>query len=192
MPGSCCFVLLYGSVLFFPFFFLLFYFAFLSALLFRFLLFPFLQLRRCHGVAHGQEGKDILIGSGTVQEEGDPLILVHVVSRKEAGFAPEGANDHRITFDIQDVHGALLPEAEGLVRDSHYDTEPLAVVNVAEDAGVIVHPERIVRFHAVFIENIICQFLPGHFVFIPCIPIRVPRGKSSGGSCRHRCRYSLR
>ena len=162
MPGPCCFVLLYGSVLFFLFCFLLFCFAFLFALLFRFLFFPFLQLRRCHGIAHSQEGRDILIGSGAVQEEGDPLILVHVVGRKEAGFASEGADDHRVTFDVQDIHGAFLPKAEGLVRDGHHNTEPLAVVNVAEDAGVVVHPERIVRFHAVFIKNIICQFLPGH------------------------------
>lgn len=154
------------------------YFTLLPALLFRFLLFPFLQLCCRHGIAHGQEGGNILFEGGAVQEEGDPLILVHVVSRKETGFAPEGADDHRVTFDVQDIHGALLPEAEDPVRDSHHQSKPLAVVDVAEDAGGIVPWEGIVRFHAVLIENIVCQFLPGHFVFIPCIPIRVPRGRS--------------
>lgn len=138
MPGPCCFVLLYGSVLFFLFCFPLLCFAFLFALLFRFLLFPFLQLRRCHGIAHGQEGGDILIGGGAVQEEGDPFVLVHVVGRKEAGFAPEGADDHRVTFDVQNIHSAFLPEAQGLVRDGHHNAEPLAVVDVAEDARGIV------------------------------------------------------
>ncbi len=191
MPGPCCFVPLYGSVLFFLSASSV-LFSFLAALLFRFLLFSFLQLRCRHGIAHGQEGGDILIGSGAVQEEGNPLVLVHVVGRKEAGFTPEGADDHRVTFDIQDVHGAFLPEAEGPIRNGHHNTEPLAVVDVAEDAGGIVPWKGIVRFHTVLIENVVCQFLPGHVVFIPCIPIRVPRGRSSGGSCHRRCRYSPR
>ena len=161
MPEPCCFILLYGFVSSFCLLSSV-LFCFPVALLFRFLLFPFLQLRCRHGIAHGQECGNVLIGSGAVQEEGDPLVLVHVVGRKESGFAPEGADDHRVTFDVQDIHCAFLPEAEDPVRDSHHNAEPLAVVDVAEDAGGIVPWEGIVRFHAVFIENIICQFLPGH------------------------------
>ena len=159
VPGPCCFVMFCCCVLFF---FAFFCFAFLFALFFRFLFYPLLQLRCRHGIAHGQEGGDVLLRGGAVQEEGDPLILVHVVGRKETGFAPEGADDHRVAFDVQDIHGALLPEAEGPVRNGHHNAEPLAVVNVAENAGGIVPWKGIVRFHTVFIENVVCQFLPGH------------------------------
>jgi len=85
-----------------------------------------------------------------------------MVGRAESGLSAERAHHDRIALDIQDINVSFPVDPNGSVRNNHGNPEPFAVIDMPEHAGRVIHPEGIVRFHTIFIENEVDQFLSGH------------------------------
>ena len=89
-----------------------------------------------------------------VQRGCDPAALVHVVRRKNAGFAAQRCNQDRIALEIDDIEFLRSCKSQLVPRHFHDQRKPLPVARMTEYGGARRVRPRIIRFCAVVIPDV--------------------------------------
>ena len=84
-------------------------------------------------VAQFQQADDLLLRERAVQEEGDPVGLVHVVGGQDARSAEEGAGQERATFYIENVDRLRPFQPQPGSGNLQKGRKPLGAAAVAQD-----------------------------------------------------------
>ena len=99
-------------------------------------------------VAELQQADDLLLRERAVQEEGDPVGLVHVVGGQDAWDAEKGAGQERAAFYIENVDGLRPFQPQPGSGKLQKDRKPLGVFTVAQDGIAGEFSPEVLRFRA--------------------------------------------
>ena len=99
-------------------------------------------------VAELQQADDLLLRERAVQEEGDPVGLVHVVGGQDAWDAEKGAGQERAAFYIENVDGLRSFQPQPGSGNLQKDRKPLGVFTVAQDGIAGEFSPEVLRFRA--------------------------------------------
>ena len=99
-------------------------------------------------VAQFQQADDLLLRERAVQEEGDPVGLVHVVGGQDAWDAEKGAGQERAAFYIENVDGLRPFQPQPGSGKLQKDRKPLGVFTVAQDGIAGEFSPEVIRFRA--------------------------------------------
>ena len=99
-------------------------------------------------VAQFQQADDLLLRERAVQEEGDPVGLVHVVGGQDAWDAEKGAGQERAAFYIENVDGLRSFQPQPGSGNLQKDRKPLGVFTVAQDGIAGEFSPEVIRFRA--------------------------------------------
>ena len=99
-------------------------------------------------MAQFQQADDLLLRERAVQEEGDPVGLVHVVGGQDAWDAEKGAGQERAAFYIENVDGLRSFQPQPGSGNLQKDRKPLGVFTVAQDGIAGEFSPEVLRFRA--------------------------------------------
>ena len=86
----------------------------------------------CQFITHIHQKLDLLVSYCPIQCYTQPMGLIHVPTREDSRFLPEGANQSGITLEIHHADFALTGKTQILSGNVHDDSEPLPVPIVPE------------------------------------------------------------
>ena len=93
-------------------------------------------------IAQFQQRDDLVIGNGAVQNNGDPMVFIHVVCREKPLRREKGTNHYGAALHVHYIKGLFPGEAQPLREDSHNDGVPLPAGGMTEHGAVrAVRPE---------------------------------------------------
>ena len=83
-------------------------------------------------IAQFQQRDDLVIGNGAVQNNGDPMVFIHVVCREKPFRREKGTNHDGVAFYVHDVESFATWQAQLFRENAHHGGIPLLTGRMAE------------------------------------------------------------
>ena len=108
----------------------------------------------CQFITYIHQELDYLIIHHTIQCHTQPMGLIHVPTREDARFLPEGANQSGIAFEIHHTDFTVAGKFQILSGDVHNDGKPLPVPIVPEHQKTGILGKEMLADRAVIVRQI--------------------------------------
>ncbi len=147
-------------------------------------------------IAQFQQRDDLAVRNGIVQDNGDPVVLVHVICREKSFCGEQGADHDGAAFNIHNIKGFHSRQAQLFREDAHQGGVPFLAGRMTEYCVARAVGPKVLRLRPISILYVLRDALTlrriGHFIspsapsaalHTPAAPPQSPHGRRT---CRSR------